>query len=90
VPSELFLPSLLLVASLACDLFQYVISSWIWYHYASKNEKAEINEFRVPRRVNYFSYILFALKIGLTLVAYVFLLSYLFDKVSPDPVQAIG
>ena len=80
VPNELFLPGLLLVASLSFDLLQYVVKSEIWRIVTRKKEKAGVKEFVVPPWINYFGDALYWIKIVATIIAYVLLMRFLIAR----------
>ncbi|SRR5258707_3432280 len=77
VPSQLFLPGLLLVIGLALDLLHYVLKSEIWYRLTRKHEKADTLKFPVAPWVNYPGDTLYWLKIIATVSAYALLIRFL-------------
>jgi len=81
IPNELIKPALFLVGGLAIDLLQYIYGTIAWGILHRLKEKAGVEEaknFRAPKRINYPTIFLFWLKVIVMIIAYYFLLLYLF------------
>jgi len=80
IPSPLFLPLMLVVAGLACDLLQYGIASFLWSFYSWRKERAGVSEtdtFKAPEQINWPAIFFFYAKVVLIVVAYWHIFSYL-------------
>lgn len=85
VPAELYLPTLLLCASLFFDLLQYAISTFVWYGYylykrekGKKDEDVDVNE---PEWLNAISWLLFIAKIVSLITGYILIGVFLISKI---------
>jgi hypothetical protein len=81
VPTELFLPGLLIAIGLACDLLQYVVKSELWLRVTKKNEDAKHTHFKVSKNIGRVVDIFYWLKIIAVMAAYVFLIRFLSRQV---------
>ena len=81
VPDDLFLPGLLLVVGLALDLLHYVVMGELWERYTKRKDDRGEKEFRVPKILNWPGDAFYYLKIVSVLVAYYFLIDFLWSKV---------
>lgn len=85
VPKELYWPTLLLCASLFLDLWQYIISTSIWYgyylHKRKKNEKDEDIDINEPEWLNIVPWLLFAVKIISLIIGYILIGKFLIFKI---------
>lgn len=85
VPTELYLPALLLCASLFFDLLQYAISTLLWYGYylykREKNKKDEDVEVNEPEWLNTISWLLFIAKIISLIIGYILIGVFLICKI---------
>lgn len=85
VPTELYLPALLLCASLFFDLIQYAISTLLWYVYylykREKNKKDEDVEVNEPEWLNTISWLLFMAKIISLIIGYILIGVFLISKI---------
>jgi hypothetical protein len=80
LPRDLFLPGILVVSSLTLDLIQYCIGAAIWYFFYRSKEKAKVSEESeldhsvwLERPIS----ILFVLKVGCVIVAYIYIFVFL-------------
>jgi len=83
LPRILLLPTILLAIGLSLDLLQYLAGSVIWGLYNRIKEKSGIgdeDEFEAPREINWATLFLFWLKIVPIVLAYIFILRFLFYK----------
>ena len=83
-PSDLLLPLLLLLASLAADFLQYVLASMIWRYFFNKEwkKKPDANkEVAAPEIYNRVINAFWMIKIALLMLAYCFLFLFLLGKV---------
>lgn len=80
VPFELFIPGIFLILSLAFDLIQPLFQSEAVRWYTRRAEKACSNSVTFPRLLGRIVDGLFYLKIVATLVAYIFLIYFLVDR----------
>jgi hypothetical protein len=81
LPAGLLWPSILLITSLGIDIIQYLLQSVIWYaYYYYKRSKGikEDDEVDEPEWPNYFTWILFFVKIAVMVSAYAMLFSHLY------------
>lgn len=82
VPIRLAIPSALIVAALAVDLLQYTLATLLWGGFRRMIERKikrrpAIAPTEAPAWINWPAVVLFWLKIVLAIVAYVFILIYL-------------
>ncbi|WP_148649660.1 hypothetical protein [Lysobacter antibioticus] len=80
IPAALIPALPLFGLALACDLLQYVVSSIIWttyYRLKLKQHIAETTEFDEPWLITLPAYVLFAVKIIFSIVAWVVVACYL-------------
>ena len=86
---ELFGAGILIVAALLFDLLQYVAGTMIWGRYSRYHEKRGVkaeSNLDASRYLNWPGLIFFWFKIGFMLLAYVALLSFLWQQISsPAP-----
>ncbi len=92
----LILPLITLSIGLIADLFQYVIGGRIWNSFFVKEEKkAKSNQrtdptlsidpdIKAPRILNRPIYFFYWAKIGLMLISYILIISYLIGKINFD------
>ncbi len=83
IDDELILPAILIVSSLAFDLFQYIYQSVTWsifYTYHNRKNKSEDKKIKAPEYLNYPSWVFFFLKVVLVLIAYWKIFTFLLDK----------
>ncbi|MBD5583626.1 MAG: hypothetical protein HDQ88_00880 [Clostridia bacterium] len=87
IPSGLMTALLLLCLAVAIDLFQYFISTGIWYIiYLTKHNKnveddnPDAEKVKDPEWINLFPWILWVGKIVLTIWAYVLIAKFLFQN----------
>jgi hypothetical protein len=84
IPRQLYIPAILIVVGLGCDLIQYFLHSIIWHFALRKTIKQNMNpddEFEHLQIMNYPAYVLWFLKILSVLVAYACLIKFLFERV---------
>ena len=85
VPTELYLPALLLCASLFFDLLQYAISTFVWYGYylckREKNNKVENIDVNEPEWLNTISWLIFIIKIISLIIGYILIGKFLISKI---------
>jgi hypothetical protein len=80
---DLILPSILIVCSLAFDMFQYIYQSIAWsifYSHHNRKHKNEDKKIESSERMNYPSWIFFSTKVILVLIAYVKIFMFLLEK----------
>lgn len=85
VPSELIPIAALIILALALDFLQYVFASMIWGAFTrmlEKKGKENAEELVAPPWLNWPSLVCFWVKIGLTVVAYTLLLSFLYSSLA--------
>ena len=83
IPADLLLPTLFIVISLCLDLFHYISGTLIWGIYNRKKELKDTKEgdiFLAPNYINWTTLFFFWSKIIVMVVAYIFILKYLSDK----------
>lgn len=84
IPQELWLPALLTVISLGCDLMQYLVktASWGIYHRCmeKRDDINEESEFEGPIHLNWGPLVLFWGKAAAMAGAYAFLLAYILGR----------
>lgn len=85
IPDELVAPLLMLVAALAADLLQYVVSSLVYMGLFKRRERLEAadeslagKDFKLSKVYDATGWVFWIIKIVLTIVAYVILLRFLF------------
>ncbi len=84
IPNELILPTGLLAASLAFDLFHYVIASAIWGIFQWYQERKLLNikedpDLAAPSILKFPQFVFFWSKLGASIVAYVLIIKYIFS-----------
>jgi|SRR5262249_44182943 len=78
IPHDLILPGILIIAALAVDLFQYITGTVTWRLYYRHLEKKEIAQVEQHSKWLERPILgLFAIKIVLVIVAYIFILLFL-------------
>ena len=83
IENELILPAILIVLSLAFDIFQYIYQSITWsifYTYYNRKNKSEEKKIKSPEYLNYPSWFFFIVKVILVLLAYWKILFFLIDN----------
>lgn len=83
IPAPLIPALILFGVALICDLLQYVVSSVIWTFYYRRKLKqniAETTEFQEPRHITLPAYLLFAIKILLSIVGWAVLACFLVEE----------
>lgn len=80
IPAELSMPLVLIIVGLACDLLHYAVASSIWgiYHRCKEKTVNKDTEFEAPSQINWPALFFFMVKVTLIVVAYAYLLHYLF------------
>ena len=86
LPKDLLFPSGFLIFGLACDLLQYLFATVIWgsfhrYHEKKKNAIEEDSTIGAPKYLNWPTNLLFYSKILSVLIAYYFLLKYVWTAI---------
>jgi hypothetical protein len=89
IDENLFLPGLLLVVGLALDLLQYVVMGELWERYAKRKDDLGETEFRVPKKLNWAGDVFYYLKLISVLIAYCYLISFLWSKVFMSPADLV-
>ena len=85
LPTGLLFAAALVVAGLAFDFLQYVSMSVVWGLYSRRKEKSkfpEDAELDLPPMINWPAIFFFWLKIVLICLAYVFIIGFLFRKLT--------
>lgn len=91
LPKELYLPLLILILSLVLDLLQYVVGSLFWGIFyrvnlfrwkKSKIDSQKVKDLESPNILSYTITSIFYLKIVAMILAYIFLLLFIKDKIS--------
>jgi hypothetical protein len=84
IPSALMLPTLLIIISLGLDLFHYISGTLIWGIYNRIKELRDIkedDEFLAPNYINWITLFFFWTKIIVMVVAFIFILIFLYYKI---------
>lgn len=81
IPTSLRWAGILLVTGLALDFFHYVVKTIIWgtYHRYKEQQVSETAEFLAPSWINYPGNLCFVLKLGAIGIAYLLLITSMFD-----------
>jgi hypothetical protein len=83
INSELVFPAILLASSLGVDMLQYIYQSIAWAIFHRKHEKIKTEddpELLASPYMNYPSWFLFSIKVILVIIAYIWIIDFLVDK----------
>lgn len=85
LPSELFLPLKLIVATLVADLLQYAVGGVLWsmYHRYKEGRVAEGESFKAPFIINWPAIFFYYAKVVLIIVAYYYIWCFLSLAIQP-------
>jgi nicotinamide riboside transporter PnuC len=79
IPESFLLPTILLACSLACDLLQYIVGTFIWGNFQWRNEKKKNDneknpDLTAPRYLNWPILLFFILKLSFLSLAYCYII----------------